>query len=199
MDRVKALWQRLRLLTTFGRVLRSDDSGPLQILQIEGLVGELRDGVVRIGEWGFASNPPANAQAVVIALGGDRGQLVAIGVEDRNTRPKNQAPGTSGIYGLLGTRVRCLPDGTVEIVGPVGSITISPTGAITINGLSLASTIAAAITVNAAGAVNLTAGGVVNLTGSSVVLGPATTIDGKSFLAHTHTSTAPGTPTSAVN
>lgn len=190
MDRVRELYQRLRLLMTFARILRVDDSGDLQVMQLEGFVGEIRESVPRIGQWGFASNPPLDSQAVVLATGADRGQLVVIGVEDRRTRPKNLPVGTAQIHSIGGNRVTCKPDGTIEIFGTVGNLTINPAGAITINGLSL--------TVAASGAVSITGGAAVTINGSSVVLGAATTIDGKAFLAHTHTSNVVGTPTGPV-
>lgn len=190
MAGVRDLWQRLRVLMTFARVLRVDDSGDLQVMQLEGLLGELREEVPRIGEWGFASNPPLNAQAVVLAIGADRGQLVVLGVEDRATRTKDLPTGASEQYAIGGNRVRLEADGSILIEGPVGTLQINPVGAVTLNGLSLS--------VTSAGAVTITGSGTVTINGSTVVLGAATTIDGKNFLAHTHLSSAPGVPTGPV-
>lgn len=184
---------------TFARILRVDDSGDLQVLQVEGFLGEIRDGVPRISEWGFASNPPADSQAVVLALGGSRGQLVVVGVEDRKTRPKNLPVGASQIHAAGGNRVRCLADGTIEIVNALASVTIAPTGAVTVNGVTVSVTASGAATVNAGGNATISAGGTATVSAPAVSIGSATTIDGKNFLAHTHTPSALGVPTSGVN
>lgn len=207
MAGVAEILRRLRVLLTFARVLRVDDSGPLQLIRIEGFIGELREDCPRIGEWGFASNPPDDSQAVVAALGGNRGQLVVLGVEDRATRAKDLAKGESGLYSIGGNRVRLLPDGSIEIVGPAGSIEIAPDGALELAGPvgSLGITAAGAVTLggltisaSSTGAVTITGSGAVTINGGTVVLGASTTIDGKPFLAHTHLSAAPGVPTGPV-
>lgn len=207
MASVAEILRRLRVLLTFARVLRVDDSGPLQLIRIEGFIGELREDCPRIGEWGLASNPPDDSQAVVAALGANRGQLVVIGVEDRGTRPKNLAKGESGLYSIGGNRVRLLPTGAIEIEGPAGSIAIAPDGALELAGPvgNLAIDAAGAVTLGgltisatSAGTVSITGAGAVTISGGTVSLGPSTTIDGKPFLAHTHLSAAPGVPTGPV-
>lgn len=207
MASIAEILRRLRVLLTFARVLRVDDSGPLQLIRIEGFIGELREDCPRIGEWGLASNPPDDSQAVVAALGGNRGQLVVLGVEDRGTRAKNLAKGESGLYSIGGNRVRLLPDGSISIVGPAGSIDIAPDGALDLAGPVGSLAIDAAgvltigaltITANAAGAVTISGSGAVSITGGTVTLGASTTIDGKPFLSHTHLSAAPGVPTGPV-
>lgn len=215
MAGVAEILRRLRVLLTFARVLRVDDSGPLQLIRIEGFIGELREDCPRMGEWGFASNPPDDSQAVVAALGGNRGQLVVLGVEDRETRPKSLAKGESGLYSIGGNRVRLLPDGSIEILGPAGSIEIAPDGSlelagpvgslgitaagtVTLGGLTISATATGAITISGAATVSIAGAGAVAISGSTVTLGASTTIDGKPFLPHTHLSAAPGVPTGPV-
>lgn len=207
MAGVGEILRRLRVLLTFARVLRVDDSGPLQLIRIEGFIGELREDCPRIGEWGLASNPPDDSQAVVAALGGNRGQLVVLGVEDRGTRPKNLAKGESGLYSIGGNRVRLLPTGAIEIEGPAGSIEIAPDGSLELAGPvgSLGINAAGSVTIGAltisataTGAITITGSGAVTINGGTVTLGASTTIDGKAFLPHTHLSAAPGLPTGPV-
>ncbi len=212
MAGIAELYRRLRVLMTFARTLRVDDSGPLQLVTIEGLLGELRDDCPRIGEWGLASNPPLSAQAVVVALGADRGQLVVLGVEDRNTRRKNLPVGAVEVYSSHATaRIRIDSAGVISIdgtavngtTGPVtlnvtGNVAITASGTVTVTATGAATVNGSAVTVNAAGAATVTAGGAATVSGASVSIGSATVIDGKNFLAHTHTSNAVGTPTSGV-
>ncbi len=213
MAGVGDLFRRLRLLMTFARQLRVDDSGDLQVMQIEGLLGELRDDVPRISEWGFASTPPADSQLVVIALGADRGQLVVIGCEDRRTRRKNLPDGAVEVYSAHATaRIRIDAAGVISIdgtslngtTGPVtlnvtGNVAITASGTATITATGAATVNGSAVTVNATGAATVNAGGAATVAAASVAIGGNTVIDGKNFLAHTHTPTALGVPTGGVN
>ena len=201
---VAEVFRRLRVLMTFARTLRVDDSGPLQLISVQGLIGELRDDCPRIGEWGLASNPPLSAQAVVVALGADRGQLVVLGVEDRNTRRKNLPVGAVEVYSSHATaRIRIDSAGVMSIdatalngtTGPValnvtGNVAITATGTVNVTATGAATVNGSAVTVNAAGAATIAAG--------SVAIGANAVIDGKNFLAHTHLSAAPGVPTGPV-
>ena len=161
------VFRRIRALITYARVLRVDDSGELQLLQIEGYLSETREGVERIGEFGFASNPPTDSQAVVLARGGSRGKLLVIGIEDRRFRPKNLPSGSSEIYAQNGTRVRVNADGSIEIDG-------------------------ATVTINTTGDTEVNATGEARITAAVVRLGGVSEIDGIGFAAHTHISSAPG-------
>lgn len=175
MGSVRALYQRMKLLATFARILRVDDSGDIQLVQLEGLIGEIREGVQRLGEFGFASNPPPDSQAVLASLGGSRGTLAVVATEDRASRPKNLPSGASELYASDGTRVRVNPDGTILIDGD--SIAIVVTGDADIT---------------ATGDVNLTATGDVKLTAATVRTGPATEVDGLAFLSHFHNDPVSG-------
>lgn len=204
MAGVAEVFRRLRVLMTFARTLRVDDSGPLQLISVQGLIGELRDDCARIGEWGLASNPPLSSQAVVVALGADRGQLVVLGVEDRNTRRKNLPVGAVEIYSSHATaRIRIDAAGVISIdgtaingtAGPVtlnvtGNVAITASGTCNITATGAATVNGSAVTVNATGAATIAAG--------SVAIGANAVIDGKNFLAHTHLSAAPGVPTGPV-
>lgn len=212
MAGVAELFRRLRLLMTFARVLRTDDSGALQLMRVEGFIGELREDVSRIGEWGLASNPPIDSQAVVVALGGNRGQLVVIGVEDRKTRRKNLPAGAVELYSAHGTaRIRIDAAGVISIdgtqvngtTGPIalnvtGNVAITASGTVNLTATGAATVNGSAVTVNAAGAATINAVGAATIAAGSVAIGANAVIDGKNFLAHTHLSAAPGVPTGPV-
>lgn len=212
MASVAEIWRRIRLLMTFARVLRVDDSGPLQIVRVEGLIGELRDDCPRIGEWGLASNPPDDSQAVILALGGNRGALVVVGVEDRGTRRRNLPKGAAELYSAhASARIRVDAAGVISIdgtqlngtTGPValnvtGNVAITASGTVTVNATGAATVNGSAVTVNAVGAATVNAGGAATIAAGSVAIGANAVIDGKNFLAHTHLSAAPGVPTGPV-
>jgi len=118
---IRALYNRIRVLFTFSRVLFVNELTPLQTFTLEGFVSEVRANVPRIGEWGLASSPPLGSQAVVAAIGGDRGNLVVLGVEDRNTRP-TLLPGEVQIYTALGPVLRAITAGTTQAVEVAGDV-----------------------------------------------------------------------------
>ena len=115
ISQIRAIYNRLRVLLTFSRVLVVNDTGPLQTFTLEGFVSEVRANVPRIGEWGLASSPPLGSQAVVAAIGGERGNLVVLGVEDRTTRP-TLLPGEVQIYTAGGPVLRAYLLSAAQVV-----------------------------------------------------------------------------------
>lgn len=203
---LRDLWRSIRALASFARVLRSDDSGPLQTFQIEGFIGEIRDDVPRIGEWGLASRPPADAQAVVLSLGGDRGRMVAIGVEDRETRRKNLAEGETFLYGAANadTRIGIDQSGDVIATGQAAKMA-STAGALQlesvggdVNLLNFDGNTIRLLTFSQTGtggniAIAAGSGGNLNLSGTVLnITAPSVLVNGVEFVGHTHTI-PPGT------
>jgi len=120
------------------------------------------------------SVPPEGAQAVLVALAGNRENLVAVALEERGTRPRDYAPGTSGLYSSSGAnRWLLLPDGTIEGQGAIshdGDLDV--TGGVTITG-------------------DVSITGAVTITGSLVV-------NGIDFSTHVHGGVQAGAGTTAV-
>ena len=93
---------RRRVMLMVGRaVLRRppDDSTARQLLQVEGLAGEVLDGVERMQEYGFTSVPPEGAEVLLVAPGGMRQHPIAVAVEDARRRPTGSGAGTVIVYG----------------------------------------------------------------------------------------------------
>jgi len=95
------------------------DSEGMQVMKLNMLAGESRTDVERFQNFGFTSNPPDNAEAVVVAVGGNRDHLIVVSVSHRQSRLKGLPKGGSAIHSSDGTKpvaiVKTLPDGTVEI------------------------------------------------------------------------------------
>ena len=91
---------RRRVLLMVGRaVLRVvDDSLKLQAVQVEGLPGEVLDGIERWQQYGFTSVPHPGAEAIIAALGGQRQHSVVLAVEDRRYRVMGLEQGEVCIY-----------------------------------------------------------------------------------------------------
>jgi phage baseplate assembly protein V len=108
----------------------ADDDKKLQLVQLGVLAGETIDDGERFAEYGFTSVPLPGAEAVVVFPNGDRAHPLVIAVDDRRYRPTGEAPGTVIMYGHAGQRIRCLPDGDIEVIpGGSGEVRIGTTSA----------------------------------------------------------------------
>ena len=90
---------RLRLLFTRGRVRLVDpkETGEAQLLQVSGLAAELSDGVEHFQPFGLEAHPVAGAESFLLAVLGQRGQLIAL-VHDPRVRPDWLKPGETCLY-----------------------------------------------------------------------------------------------------
>jgi phage baseplate assembly protein V len=172
---------------------------PLQTFTLEGFVSEVRANVPRIGEWGLASSPPLGSQAVVAAIGGDRGNLVVLGVEDRDTRP-TLLPGEVQIYTALGPVLRAVTAGTFQTVLisgdvlEVGTVAETSTAKLEANSVQIQSGTGTLSLLSLAGGNIgiLSIGGNVTIQGTNVAINGnvtvtgTTIINGTNFDTHTH-------------
>lgn len=135
----------LRGLVVRGVVHRLDDTGPSQALDVETHEGVLRSGVLVLLPYGLASAPAAGGLTVLLAVGGDQGDMVALPVAGGTRYAVGE--GEAALYTDEGTRVHLRAGGVVEIaaatevvvtvgatvwrVGPAG---VSITGNLAVNG-----------------------------------------------------------------
>lgn len=120
-----ALRTRLMLLASRAVVRIVDASLKMQTVQLDLLQGETRDGVEHWEPYGFTSHPFAGAEALAIALGGNRDHTIAISVADRRYRIKTLAEGEVALYDDQGqavtikrNQVRVDAVGQVIVSGP---------------------------------------------------------------------------------
>lgn len=110
-DTLRRLGGRLRRLVGFGKAALVDDTQPQQLIQLQVFVGgaedlqQVLDQVVRLGEYGFFSVPPQDAEAVVLFPNGDKTGGVIVATGHRASRPKDKAPGEAGIYNGLTDKI----------------------------------------------------------------------------------------------
>ncbi|MFC0710760.1 phage baseplate assembly protein V [Azorhizophilus paspali] len=139
-----------RVMMAFARgVLRAvNDSGARQTLQVEMLRGELRDGVERMQNYGFAAHPHTGADAAISFVAGNREQGIVLVVDDRRYR-LNLQQGEVAMHDDLGNKIQLLRDRVqitavqaLEIVAPDVSIigNVAITGTLTNNGKDVGST-----------------------------------------------------------
>lgn len=173
--------EQFRRRNSIGRATLTlvDDSGTAQVLQFEGYKSEVRDGMQRIGEFGFASVPLVGASAVTLHQGGDRGFNSAVGIEDARYRPKGLRPGESGLYGVNGAdaqgkggsmwwALQALAGQVARLWGK--TINVGDSNTVTIN----------------------CTGQAINITGQTGDI----TVNGVSLVNHVHTGVTPGSGTS---
>lgn len=80
------------------RLIKTDDSGTQQKMDLFGLKSEKLEEIVRVQNFGFHSNPPVDSEGVLMSLAGRSDRAMVIGVEDKNSRPKNRPVGSTAIY-----------------------------------------------------------------------------------------------------
>ncbi|EOF4706593.1 phage baseplate assembly protein V [Klebsiella oxytoca] len=116
---IAAISRRLRLMVDRALVRIVTDSFGRQNLQVQSLADENDDDVERFQNYGFSSVPPLGSEAIVVAVGGRRGGMVAIAVEDKGSRPRGGEEGDVILYHQEGHIIRLKKDGVIEITGKV--------------------------------------------------------------------------------
>jgi len=130
IDRLK---RRFQAMVGRGRVTTSNDSGPVQVVQIRLGQLELRDGTPRMAEFGFTSRPPVDSDAVLVFLGGDRTNGVVVATGHQASRPTGLAEGESMVYDLFGKFIHFTEDGGILIEANGSPVTVSDATVVTIN------------------------------------------------------------------
>ncbi|MCW4628289.1 MULTISPECIES: phage baseplate assembly protein V [Marinomonas] len=165
-----------------------------QTLQVKMRADESADDIERFQNYGTSSNPPLGSEAILAALGGNLGQLVAIAVENKQYRPKGEM-GDVFLYHMEGHRVQLTKDGVINITANKVNLTASESVTI----VSPETTIISPktkiegelhVTENIKTDANIVATGSVTATGaissSAVVSGSDLTAGGISYLGHKH-------------
>lgn len=114
---LNALYRRALNLIGRGRVKQVDDTKSVQLIQIEFGPLETRDKTPRVGHYGFAYNPPDDSDVIVLCVGGDRDNAVAIATNHQASRLKNLARGEVALFHQDGRFVKLGAAGIVVEAG----------------------------------------------------------------------------------
>ena len=106
------IWRRIRLLISRGVVSIVNDALKMQGVQITLLGGEPAM-MERFQNYGFTGHPHKGAEAVVGAISGSRGHLVALAIDDRRYRLTGLRPGEVAMYDDLKQKIWLTRDGIV--------------------------------------------------------------------------------------
>ncbi|MBP2314895.1 phage baseplate assembly protein V [Azospirillum soli] len=79
-------------------IVTAVEAGRMQVVQVNLLAGETKDGVEHFEPYGFTSHPHPGAEAAVGFLGGDRSHGIALVVADRRYRIASLQPGEVAIF-----------------------------------------------------------------------------------------------------
>lgn len=117
----------LRGLISRGVVRVTKDDGETQTADVDLWHGVSRKGVEVAQPFGLASRPPPDGMALVLAVGGDQGDLVMLPVTAPGDRLSDLGEGEAALYAADGTRVHVKADGTVEVLAST-SVTVTVAG-----------------------------------------------------------------------
>lgn len=194
MRPLQSLANKLRSMLGLGIVKLINDSTGIQQLQVSVFDGEVRSSVNRYQNYGFSSCPRDGAQAVLASLGGNRGHLIALVVDDARYRPRGKQDGEVFMYHYAGDYIALLNGRNIHIECG-GEVTVHAADRVTIDAPEAAFTgnvliegdldLQGNATLRADADVAGTLTGDVVQDGGGVVLG-----------THPHTSSSPGSPTS---
>ncbi|WP_116371657.1 phage baseplate assembly protein V [Marinomonas sp. MED121] len=95
-----------------------------QTLQVKMSSADSADDIERFQNYGCSSHPPLGSEAILAALGGSLGQLVAVAVEDKRYRPQGEM-GDVFLYHLEGHRVQLTANGEINITANKVNLTAS--------------------------------------------------------------------------
>lgn len=112
---IRPIKDKITLLIGRAIITALDDSKAIQEAQIKALSGEALEKIQRFQEFGFNSVPPSGTEAIMLSLGGSRGNSVIVGTENRDLRPQGWAPGEAGNYNSEGMIAVLRLGGKLEI------------------------------------------------------------------------------------
>lgn len=108
---IERVWRRLLTVVSLGRVTVVDDSGPIQLAQIDFGPNQVVDGVRMSYYFGFSSNPPPQTDVVAVTMTGDRSKAAQGSSNNQQYRYKNLESGGSVLYDMNGNFVRLTSSG----------------------------------------------------------------------------------------
>lgn len=123
-----------RLLNVIGRgrLTTFKDDDVIQIWQISLGPKETRDKTFRVGEFGLASVPPKDTDAVCVFIAGDRSNGVIIGTNWKG-RKKNMLEGEAALYDAFGKYVHLTKNGGIVIEAAGADVTVNNAATATIH------------------------------------------------------------------
>lgn len=99
-----------------GVVRSTNDSGAMQTASVTTHRHVDRTDIEVVQPFGFASRPPAGGLMIVLAIGGDQGDLAGLPVAAPGARLGKLAEGETAQHNAKGDRIHIKADGSIEVV-----------------------------------------------------------------------------------
>ena len=183
---IERIYRRIMLMVGRGRIKIGSDDQSVQKQQVKMGQFETFDDIPRLSEYGFNSMPPAESDAVLVFVGGNRLDGVIIATGNQTFRMRSLKPGEVSISDNLGQSVYLSQAGIV-VNGAGLPMMFTNTPEVTFD------TPLVHMTGDANIDGNLTVGGNANVTGNVVAKGDVSDHSNKSmagmrqvFNSHTH-------------
>jgi len=118
---IRPLRNRVYTIITRAVLETVRDDEKMQLVKLSLLAGESRSDVERFQNFGVTSHPLPGAEAVAVAVGGNRDHLIVIATDDRRFRIKDLPAGGVAIYSAVEGEneakqiIKVLPDGNIEL------------------------------------------------------------------------------------
>lgn len=128
------LARRVLLLIGRGRVSApANDSGPVQLVQVQVNELETIDNLRRIAEFGFTSMLPSGTDVVMAFIGGDRSNGVIVGSNHQSSRPRGLQAGETMIFSQDGKQVYLTASGGIIVKANGQPVEVDGATTVTIN------------------------------------------------------------------
>lgn len=100
----------IRSMVRRSRLLKVDDSGAQQLVDLMNLAGDKPRKVFRPQPFGITSHPPVNSEGLVLAAGGRSDRLLYLDGGHWDHRPKSLGEGCSALYDAYGKIIKLVKD-----------------------------------------------------------------------------------------
>lgn len=92
------------------RIVKVDDTGTQQLVDLKGLKKEEPKKIYRPQDHGFTSNPPADTEGVMLQMGGRSDRTLYLDGGHKKYRPRKLPEGGTAIYNHTGDIIRVVKD-----------------------------------------------------------------------------------------
>jgi phage baseplate assembly protein V len=130
---VESVFRRVQMMFGRARVTHTDDSGPVQIMQVRSSALEVSDGRKRMAEFGFTSNPPYGADVLTLHVAGDRGAGTVFATNHQQSRPTGLQQGETMLYSEDGKYVYMTASGGISVFANGQPVNVTGATTVTIN------------------------------------------------------------------
>lgn len=113
--RARDIAHGIRGIVSRAVVRKTSDSGEMQTADVTTHHKVDRDGVEIVQPFGVASRPRSGGLMVVLAVGGDQGDLVGLPIGLPEDRLGGLEEGETAVYGADGSRVHVKADGSIDV------------------------------------------------------------------------------------